>query len=102
MKVEFLTDESEAVVLAVKATEFFKARLNDFELESLDNAVNAYCNLYCLIGGINRESYDMCAEVVKKGDVVIFAVKVDEQNSCDRWLEVHLSRNGIRKKIASC
>lgn len=106
MKVEFCTNEANKLgelddtILIIKASEFLKAKNNSREFRSLQNAVEAYCNLFCFEHIIKQDEYDSIVQIVKSEDTIIFSGNgIDTEN--EFTLDIYLKRKSLLLKIIS-
>lgn len=99
MKVEFWTNESNGLELLIKGSEFFKAQNDEKEFESLQDALTGYCHHFCFDYKFSRENFAVVLSLVRKGDIIVFNAWWDKDYN--PFLDIYLSRNGIRLKIIS-
>lgn len=97
MKVEFWTNEVTGLELFVKGSEFYKAKNDEREFESLEDAITAYCYHFCFYSPFDREDYEKILSLLRKSDIVIFDANLDD--SYKPLLNIYLLRNDIRLKI---
>ena len=106
MKVEFCTQEAnklgelDDITLIVTASEFLKAKKDPREFRSLQNAVEAYCDLFCFTHILDQDEYNCIAQFAKNGDTIIFSANgIDSEN--EFTLDCYLLRKGTLLKIIS-
>lgn len=97
MKVEFCRNETDDLVLIIKASEFFKATNNAFEFKSLNYAIEGYCDLFCFIYEFSQEEYTKIVKLAKKGDNIIFCA--EDIGHHNYVLEIYLKRKDALLKI---
>lgn len=98
MKVEFLESNVFGPELVVSAEEFYKAKNNENEFDSLRHATEAFSKLFDVDYYILRSEFDAVLQVLGKNGKVIFVIE-EVAYSIRRICEIYVSNDNQLQRV---